>query len=211
MASTGISAQNTTFSIEGTAGTNIMVTNVTNTLGAVVTGTNTLAVKDIVEIGTIVGMESLAGTLAIVTAATSSTFTLGGLDCSIFAAAGTSGPMTPKTWIRVNNIKDYAGFDGSVSDIDMSNFDSGAMEWRPGLQDFGQFAFNIDVDDSNLGQIAMRSAKTLAAVKGMRMVLPNARIRTFKGYMKKFTESGSVNGVIKAAIDIRITGVVTFG
>lgn len=210
MSSTAISAQNTTFSIEGTPGATITITGVTNASPAVVTGTNTLAVKDIVELGTITGMETLAGTLAVVTAATGTGFTLS-LDTSAFAAAGTVGTAIPKTWITVNNIKDYSGFDGSATDIDVTNLQSSAMEWRPGLQDFGQFTMNLDVDDSNLGQLALRAARTVSAVKGIRLVLPNTRIRTFKAYMKKFTETGAVNGVIKAAVDMRITGVVSAG
>lgn len=208
--STATSAQNTTLSVEGTPGTSISITAVTSAVAAVFTATNTLAVGSIVELGTIVGMESLAGTLGIVTVASGTSFTLN-IDTSGFGAPGTTGTAIPKTWTKVGNVKDYSGFDGSVTDIDVTNFDSGAMEYRPGLQDFGQFTFNVDVDNTDAGQTLLRTLKTNATTKAFRVVLPNGKIRTFKGYVKKFSETGAVNAVVKAAVDVRITGVVNFG
>jgi hypothetical protein len=208
--STAISAQGSTFSIEGTPGSALTITAITKATSAVVTATNTLAVGDTVEFGTVTGMPEIYGLLGIVTAATGSSFTVN-IDSSGFATAGTSGTANPKTWTAVNNVKTYSGFDGSASELDKTNMQSGAMEYAAGLQDFGQFSINVDVDDTDAGQIAMRAAKTSTATKAFRLRLPNGKQRVFKGFVKKFSEEGGVNQIVKASADIRITGVVNFG
>lgn len=210
--STAISAQGTAFAIEGTPGTSITITAITKTLLPVVTATNTLAVGDVVEFGAVTGMPEILGLLGIVTVASGTSFTVDlEVDASTFASAGTSGTAVPKTWTTVGNVKDYSGFDGSASELDRTNMASNAMEYAAGLQDFGQFSVNIDVDDTDVGQIALRAAKATAATKAFRLKLPNGKQRAFKGFVKKFSEQGGVNQIVKASVDIRTTGVVVFG
>lgn len=208
--STAISAQGSTFSIEGTPGGALSITAITKATSAVVTATNTLAVGDVVEFGTVTGMPEIYGLLGIVTAATGTSFTVK-IDSSGYATAGTTGAANPKTWTQVNNVKTYSGFDGSASELDKTNMSSDAMEYAAGLQDFGQFSVNIDVDDTDAGQIAMRAAKTSAATKAFRLRLANGKLRVFKGFVKKFSEEGGVNQIVKGSADIRITGAVVFG
>lgn len=209
--STAISAQGTAIAIEGTPGATVTITGVTKASSAVVTGTHSMAVGDVFDFTTVTGMPELNGLLGIVTAiSTTVSFTVN-IDSSNFAAVGTGGSGAPKTWTAINNIKDYSGFDGSASELDKTNLQSGAMEYAAGLQDFGQFSINLDVDDTDTGQIALRTAKTAASTKAFRVVLPNAKKRVFKGFVKKFSESVGVNQIIKASCDVRVTGVVNFG
>lgn len=207
--STAISAQGSTFSIEGTPGSAITITAISKAAAAVVTATNTLVVGDVVEFGAVTGMPEIFGLLGIVTVASGSSFTVA-IDSSGYATAGTSGTANPKTWTNVGNFKDYTGFDGAVTEIDKTNMASGAMEYVPGLQDFGNFGINVDTDDSDAGQIALRAAKTLAATKAFKLRLPNGKLRVFKGFVKKFGESGGVNQVVRTPVDIRVTGVVSY-
>ena len=208
--STAISAQGSTFSIEGTPGSAVTITAITKAVAAVVTATNTLAVGDVFEFGAVTGMPEILGMLGIVTVASGASFTVN-IDSSAYASAGAGGTGNPKTWVAVGNVKDYSGFDGAVSELDKTFLQSGAMEYAPGLQDFGQFTLNLDVYDSDPGQIAVRAAKTAASTKAFRLVLPNSTRRVFKGFVKKFSEQGGVNQIVKASVDVRITGVVSFG
>ena len=208
--STAISAQGSTFSIEGTPGSSITITGITKAVAAVVTATNTLGVGDVVEFGSVTGMPEIFGLLGIVTVASGTSFTVN-IDSSAYAAAGTAGTAVPKTWTAVGNVKDYSGFDGAVSELDKTNLQSGAMEYAAGLQDFGQMTMNVDVDNTDAGQLALRAAKTTAATKAFKLALPNGKLRTFKGFVKKFSETGGVNAIVKASVDVRITGVVNFG
>jgi hypothetical protein len=208
--STAISAQGTAFSIEGTPGSAVTITAITKATSAVVTATNTLAVGDVFEFGVCTGMPEIFGLLGIVTVASGSSFTVN-IDSSGYAAVATAGTGNPKTWTKVGNVKDYSGFDGSASELDKTNFDSNAMEYAAGLQDFGQFTVNMDVDMTDAGQLALRAAKTAASTKAFKLALPNGKLRVFKGFVKKLSEQGGVNQIIKAALDVRITGSVNFG
>lgn len=208
--STAISAQGSTFSIEGIALSAVTITAITKAVAAVVTAANTLAVGDVFEFGVCTGMPEILGLLGIVTVASGTSFTVN-IDSSGYAAVATAGTGNPKTWTKVGNVKTYSGFDGNASEIDKTNFDSGAMEYVAGLQDFGQFSLEVDVDNSDAGQLALRVAKTAASTKAFKLQLPNGSKRAFKGFVKKFSEAGGVNQIVKASVDVRITGTVNFG
>ena len=209
--STAISAQGSTFSIEGTPATAVTITAITKAANAVVTGTHAMSVGDVFEFGAVTGMPEIFGLLGIVTAiSTTVSFTVN-IDSSGYATAGTSGTGNPKVWVAVGNVKDYSGFDGSVSELDKTNLQSGGMEYVAGLQDFGNFTINIDVDDTDAGQLALRTAKTSAATKAFKLRLPNGKLRCFKAFCKKLSEQGGVNQIVKGSADMRITGVVSYG
>lgn len=207
--STAISAQGSGFFAEGTPGTAITITAISKAVPAVVTATNTLAVGDVVDFGAVTGMPEIFGMLGVVTVASGASFTTN-IDSSAFAAAGTAGTASPKVWVEVGNVKDYTGFDGSVTQLDKTNLRSGAMEFAAGLQDFGNFNFNVDMDQTDAGQLLLRAQKSAATTKAFKLVLPNGKIRTFKQFVTKFGESGGVNAIVKAPVTLRITGVVNF-
>lgn len=210
MTSTAISAQGSTFSIAGTDGSAITITAITKATSAVVTATNTLSVGDSVIFGTVTNMPEINGRIGVVTAASGSSFTVN-IDSSGFAAAGTSGTATPKTWTKVSNVSTYSGFDGQKSEIDVSNLDSAAKEFIPGLEDFGQLTVELQVDNTDAGQLAMRANKSANTRTYFKLLLPNGKQRVFQGFVKQFSEQGGVDQVVKASAVVRITGAVNFG
>lgn len=209
MTSTAILAQGTSFAIAGTPGSSISITAITKAKPAVVTATNTLAVGDVVVFGVVAGMPEINGRVGIVSVASGTSFTVN-IDASGFASAGTTGTATPQTWTLVNNIHDYTAFDGTASEIDVTNLQSLAKEYSPGLEDFGQFSMNLDVDTTDAGQVAMRAAKTAQNKTYFKLVMRNAAVRVVFGFVKKFSESGAVDNVVKASADLRISGRPTF-
>ena len=138
MTSTAISAQGTKGYIAGVDGSALIITAITKATQAVVTAANTLSAGDVVVFGTVTGMPEIEGLIGIVqaTGLSSSTFTTN-IDSSGFASAGTTGAATPKTMTKIGNVKDWNGFDGQKSEIDVSNLDSTAKEFiamcRPGM------------------------------------------------------------------------------
>ena len=211
MTSTAISGQGSKLYIGGTPGSALSITGITKATPGVITAANTLAAGDVVVFGVVAGMPEINGLVGIVsaTALTSSAFETQ-IDTSGFATAGTTGAGVPETFTKIGNVHDFTGFDGSAVEIDRTNLDSVAMENFPGLQDFGQFSFNVDVDNTDAGQLAMRAAKTAAAILYWKLILPNGKERAFTAWVKKFSETGGVNTLVKAAVDLRITGAVVF-
>lgn len=207
--STAISAQGSGFYVAGTPGIAVAVTGITKATSAVVTAANSLAVGDAVDFGVVTSMPEIFGLLGVVTVASASSFTVN-IDSSAFATAGTAGTATPQTWTEVGNVKDYTGFDGTVSQLEKTNMRSGAKEFSPGLQDFGNFGFNCDVDNADAGQLALKAQKSTAAIKPFKVVLPNGKLRVFKQFVTKFSEAGGVDAILKSSVSLRITGIVNF-
>lgn len=210
--SSAISGQGSKLYIAGTPGSALSITGITKATQAVVTATNSLAAGDLVQFGGVAGMPEINGLIGQVQSSglSGSAFTVN-IDSSGFVAVGTTGAATPQTLTKVANVHDYSGFDGAATELDKTNMDSTAMENFPGLQDFGQISFNVDVDDSDVGQIALRAAKTASAIKIFKIILPNGKTRFWQGWVKKFSETGGVNAILKASVDVRITGTVYQG
>jgi hypothetical protein len=207
MTSTAKIAQGSTLEIAGTDGAAISITAISKAVGAVVTATNTLKAGDVVVFGTVTGMPEIAGRIGIVTGTpTGSSFTVN-IDSSGFAAAGTTGTATPKTWVNIANLKEFNGFEGTVSEVDTTNLASLAKEFVPGLEDFGGVTGTVDLDPTDAGQIACMKAKSAQLVTYFRLTYPSASVRrAFQGFMKKFGEQGQVDGTLKSSWEVRATG-----
>lgn len=122
-----------------------------------------------------------------------------------------SGTATPTTWTAVNNMPTFQGMDGSASELDVSNLQSLAKEFRLGLVDPGQFSIELQTDMTDSGQAALRAKQQSGAITPFKLVLPGSTLvtYTFNGFVKKFTLGGGVDQVVKSSVDVRISGVVT--
>ena len=121
----------------------------------------------------------------------------------------TSLTVTPSL-TAIGNIKTFTGFDGSSSEIDVTNLNSTAKEYRLGLEDNGQFAIELDRDFADAGQTALLAARDAQTGKSFKLVLPNGENATFTGFVKKFSMAGGVDQIVKGSADIRISGAVVW-
>lgn len=136
---------------------------------------------------------------------TSTAISAQGTTISIDTASSGSPSYTP-----IANVKSFSGFDGSSSEIDVTNLSSTAKEYRLGLEDNGQFTMELDRDFSDAGQTALLAARDSQAAKQFKLLLPNGENATFTGYVKKFGVGGGVDQIVKGSVDIRISGPVTW-
>lgn len=147
----------------------------------------------------------------VVTNKTTNTFAIDIDTTGLTITAGTA-TATPTTFTQVNNVRDYSGFDGSASEIDRTNLSSTAKEFILGLVDPGQFTLNIDTDNNDAGQAALRAKQQSGALTNFKLVLPGAVSNltyTFTGFVKKFSTAGGVDQKVAGSADIRISGAVT--
>jgi hypothetical protein len=114
------------------------------------------------------------------------------------------------TYTAISNVKSFSGFDGSASEIDVTNLSSQAKEYRIGLEDNGQFTLDLDRDFSDAGQTALLAARDSQAAKSFKLLLSNGENAIFTGFVKKFSVQGGVDAVVKGSVDIRISGPVTW-
>lgn len=212
MPSTAQVAQKSKFYVSGTPGASISITGVTKAAAAVVTATNTLKVGDVAIFGAVTGMPEITGKLGIVQAATATQFTVN-IDTSGYAAVGTTGTAVPQTFSQIGNVNDFTPDGGNVADIDVSNLDSDAKEFRPGLQDPGSYTINFQSDDADAGQLALIAVRTAQSIAVFKQVYPGGlKTRAFQGYVKKVSEpKAGVDKVMTSDASIKVTGPISRG
>lgn len=116
---------------------------------------------------------------------------------------------TPVTYTQVNNLKTFTGFDGEASEIDVTNLSSVAKEYRLGITDPGKFSIEVDQDNVDAGQLAVRASQVAGTLKAYKLLLPDGHTFTFSAFCKKFASSLGVDQVVKGSIDFRISGAIT--
>lgn len=210
MASSAISAQGSVLAI-GTG------TGAAKTITAIQAGNPTIITSaahglnegDVVAIAGVTGVDAalLNGLSFSVRNKTTNTFAI--YVDTTGKALTASGTATTNTFTNIANLKDFSGFDGAASEIDVTNLDSLAKEFHLGIVDPGQFTLNIDYDNANAGHTALRSKQSSGLLSSFKLTLPNASVITFTGFVKKFSLAGGVDAVAKTAVDIRISGAVT--
>lgn len=211
MASTAISAQGSTLAIGTGSGSAKTITGVAVGYPTIFTSTaHGFNSGDVVTLVSLTGTDAalLNGQTVTVREVTANTFAVR-VDTTGKTITAGSGTATPTTFTQIVNIKDFSGFDGSASEIDVTNMASTAKEFRLGLTDPGQFTINLDYDNTNAGHIALRSKQVSGAISSFQLTLPNTNVITFSGYVKKFSLAGGVDAVAKTAVDIRISGAIT--
>lgn len=211
MTSTAIPAQGSILQIATGAGSAKTITGVSVGNPTILTATaHGLANGDVVTLAALTGLDAatLNGLTVSVRNITTNTFAVY-VDTTGKTITAGSGTATPVSFTAVANIKDFSGFDGSASEIEVTNLDSVAKEFRLGLTDAGQFTINIDYDNSNAGHIALRAKQVSGLLTNFKFTLPNSNAITFSGYVKKFSLAGGVDAVTKTAVDIRVSGAVT--
>lgn len=108
------------------------------------------------------------------------------------------------------------GVPGSTKpEVDVSDFDSDAAEFLPGLPDSGSLAFTVNYDNADPGQeILFDDAQdNEAPVRGFRIDFTQQDVRfEFDAYAGSFVPTaGGVNQAITAEGSLRVTGPVTRG
>lgn len=121
-----------------------------------------------------------------------------------------TGTSETPVWTPIKNVLSFEGFDGSASEIDVTDLSSTAKEFRLGLTDAGNFNFELNIDRADAGQVAVEAARVSGAVTGFQLELPNGDTATFDTLVKSTPMSGGVDAVVKGSVQTKITGAVTW-
>ncbi|MCY0385656.1 phage tail tube protein [Robbsia sp. Bb-Pol-6] len=120
-----------------------------------------------------------------------------------------TGTLAAPVWTKIANVKSYSGFDGSATEIDVTDLDSTAKEKRLGLQDNGSFSIEINVNYADPGQAAMQAARAAGTSLEFKLGLPTGTAKTFNAFVKTFPLAGGTDTVLTATVALTITGAVT--
>lgn len=179
---------------------------------AVVTSTaHALVDGDVVKFASVAGMTEINTLIAVVRVLTANTFEAVGINSTNFSTYTSAGTATGVE-AKVDNWISWNGMDGQASDIDVTDLDSLAKEWRSGLVDNGQITLNTQVSDTSEGQQALRASQKAAGPSSrMLITFKNGKTRTFQMYCKQAPESGGVDQIIAGSFTCKISGEVTRG
>lgn len=126
---------------------------------------------------------------------------------SAFAIAVTD--ETPAVFTPVKNVKSYSGFDGAATSLDTTDLNSTAKENVLGLQDWGSFSIDINIDYSDPGQAAMLASKRASTKKNYQLTLPDGTVATFLASVTTFPIAGGTDALLTATVAMAISGDVT--
>lgn len=213
MASTAISAQGTIFQIgTGTGGAKTISGAPGIGFPTTLTATaHALNAGDRVTIASIVGtLSALNGQTFSITHKTTNTITIAYDSTGLAYTSG--GTATPVTYTAVANVKSANGFDGAASELDTTNLASTAKEKKLGLVDNGGLSLELHQDNSDAGQVALRAKQVSGVITDFKLILPSGSLPTasFQGFVKKMSTNTGVDALVTTAIDITISGPVTW-
>lgn len=193
----------------GVASTAKTVTAITKANPARVTATaHGLADGAVVKMSGVVGMVEINGKVGIVRVFDANNFDLLGVDSSSYSTYASGGSATPSL-LKAAQVTGYNGFDGQAGETDVTDWDSDAKEYLGGLQDNGAVTFNVQVKDDDDGQNALRASQAASGIViPFTLTFANGRKRQWNGFVRQFTESGQVDGVVTGQVGIRISGAV---
>lgn len=209
MSSNAYNAQGATLKI-GSSGSAKTISAITAANPPVITASaHGFTEGQVVKITSVSGMTEINSKVGIVKDPTTNTFKLAGVDATSFTAYTSGGSATP-TQATVGQFRSWDGPDAQSSDVDVSDLSSAAKEFRAGLMDYGSLTLQLFVQDADDGQEAMRASQIAnGPVSAFVITFANGKTRSFSGYVKQFSESGAVDGVVEARAAIKISGVVT--
>jgi hypothetical protein len=116
----------------------------------------------------------------------------------------------PEIWTPVKNVISFSGFDGSASEIEVTDLSSTAKEFRLGIADHGKFQFDLNIDRDDPGQQACEAARLSGAVTQFKLTLPDGKAAVFSALVKTTPLQGGVDAVLKGSVETRITGAVAW-
>ena len=160
MASTAVSKYRTSVKVSTATSAAKTITGITKANPCVVTSAaHGLAVGTVVVFSGIVGMTELNGVAAVITAAATGTFTLGGIDSTGFTTYTSDGTATPHTMTQVENVTNFDRSSEEAEEFDSTNLMSTKKEYVLGLSGEGSITVSVDIDPSGPGQERIRKLR----------------------------------------------------
>lgn len=125
----------------------------------------------------------------------------------VFSGSGAS----PQVWSAITELFDIGGPDGSANEIDVTDLDSTAKEFRMGLKDSGTITLGLNYIPSNTVHTTLRTRWNARTINDYEMRFTGSPIVkwTFQAYVQNLSISNSVDAKTEGSITLRISGDVT--
>lgn len=109
-------------------------------------------------------------------------------------------------------IGDLAGPNITQDTIEMTNHSStsASREYLAGLNDAGEVSFEFNYIDGNTQQELLRTLATSRAARNFQLLWPDTSQAAFSAIVTALSRSAPVDGALRAACTLKISGVVTW-
>lgn len=115
---------------------------------------------------------------------------------------------SPIDWVKISEVKTFQN-EGDRPEIDVTNLDSEAREYRLGLKDNGTFSLELNALSDDAGHNKMREALSSIFSYEFKVVYSDDTTDYFQGLVKQFPRpSGGVDDVLQQTAQIRVTGTI---
>jgi hypothetical protein len=165
-----------------------------------------LANGSIVLISGVVGMTQVNNRAFHLENQATNTFELAGVDGTGYSAYTSGGTALVKTMSTIGEVAGVSGFDGVADEIDVTNLQSTAKEFLIGLQDFGNLTMEVNLANTDVGQIKLRNLKAAATIGYFAITLSDTKVSAFAALVRSFTFSNPQNDAARGSVQLRITG-----
>lgn len=114
------------------------------------------------------------------------------------------------TYVQIKELKGITPSGAASSQIDVTDLDSDAKEYRTGLLDNGTIALDVNIKEDDPGQVIALAAFDAASSVHFKHETTLYE-RTFEGSMTKWPTipNSIVDGVLVGSGEIRVSGAVT--
>lgn len=115
-------------------------------------------------------------------------------------------PTTP-VYTAVTGAENITWGDGEVSQIDTTTLESIAMEYSPGLPDFGSASMNFKRRNPNdPGQAAMEASMGDPTLRDLRITFSTGDVCTIKCFVTSMPYDGTLNNILTGSAKLKVSG-----
>lgn len=164
---------------------------------------------DYIYVDGVVGMFNVNGRVFVVSEAATDTFKLKGMDFTdtdVFGTYASGGSAYKLTVTAIANVVDVNGQRDAAAEIDVTNLDSDAKEYRVGLQGSWTMDLTIDVDDTNAGQSELRLSEDDRVMRAFVLKSKAGKVWAGVGYGQSGGFTVSPDATLRGTAKIRGSG-----
>jgi len=126
------------------------------------------------------------------------------------AKIAVSSDASPSVFTNIVNVTNINESGAQRSEIDVTNLDSTAMQFAPGLVDYGSMTFEVNFDQENVTHDTLDDIFASGETREWRITESGGgspgQFTYFRAYISALTKTRAVNQVLKAQVTLRVTG-----
>ena len=124
---------------------------------------------------------------------------------------GIGDGASPEVYTTINEINTISGPGGSASEIDVTDLNSTAKEFRLGLSDSGTITLALNYIPANVQHALLRSRWVDGVITNFRITFtdsPNT-LWTFAAFVQELSVENGVDAVTTGSVTLRVSGSIT--